>query len=94
MTLNAKEKALAALEIIKMHQLIVTKDFTEAPTMLQPNDTADEETIEHATLCLISAPDEAISNEQWLNATTTGYRAQKATATIKSKIAKLLFLSF
>ena len=27
LTLNAEEKALAALEIIRMHQLVVMKDF-------------------------------------------------------------------
>ena len=72
-----------------MHQLIVTKDFTETPITLQPKDTTDKETIEDATPCLIPAPEEAISNEQWLNTTTTSYRAQKPTATIKSKISKV-----
>ena len=88
-TLDAKEKALAALEVIKMHQLVVTKDIAEGSLMLQPDDTVDEETIDQAIPCLISAADETISKEHWLSTTTTGYRAQKATTTIRAKIAKV-----
>ena len=89
MTLNAQEKDEAVLEIIKIHQLVVTQDFTESPTKLQPKDASDENTIENVTPCTISVPDEALTNEQWLNAITTSYIAQKATATIRSKIAKV-----
>ena len=29
MTLNAEEKALAVLEVVKLHQLVLTRDNTE-----------------------------------------------------------------
>ena len=45
LTLSAEEKDIAALEIVKLHQLIVTRVFTETPTIFQPKDTTDEETI-------------------------------------------------
>ena len=33
--------------------------------------------------------DEAVDREHWLNTKTTGYRAQKATSTVRSKIAQV-----
>ena len=38
---------------------------------------------------LIVSDDEAVYREHWLNTKTTGYRAQKATSTIRSKIAQV-----
>ena len=56
---------------------------------MQPDDAADKETIGQSVPCLITGTEEAITTEHWLNTTTTGYRAQKATITIRFKIAKV-----
>ena len=45
----------------------------------------DEETIDNTVACLIMSDD----REHWPNTKTTGYRAQKATSTIRSKIAQV-----
>ena len=90
MTLNAEEKALAALEVIKLHQLVITRDDTEnIPHKIRPTDMLNEETIDNTVACLIMSDDGAVNREHWLNTKTTGYRAQKATSTIKSKITQV-----
>ena len=39
MTLNAEEKALAALEVVKLHQLVITRDDTEImPHRIKPGE--------------------------------------------------------
>ena len=88
--LNAKEKALASLEVVKLHQLVITRDETENFSQkIRPADMINEETIDDTVACLIMSDDEAVNREPWLNTKTTGYRAQKATSTIKSKIAQV-----
>ena len=90
MTLNAEEKALAALGVVKLHQLVITRDDTEnMPHRIRPADMVNEETIDNTVACLIMSDDGAVSREHWLNTKTTGYRAQKATSTIRSKIAQV-----
>ena len=88
-TLNAHEKALAALEVVKMNQLVITDEAEEDPLTLQPNDSVDKETIDLAIPCLITATDETIDEELLLKPVSTGYRVQKATTTMRDKIAKI-----
>ena len=88
-TLNAHEKAMAALEIVKMNQLVIIDEDEEDTLTLQPNDAVDKETIDLAIPCLITATNETISEELLLKPVSSGYRAQKATKTIRDKVAKV-----
>ena len=49
----------------------------------------DEESIEDAIACLIATTDETVEAESWLNTKTSGYRAQKATQTVREKVKKV-----
>ena len=90
LTLDADEKKLAALEVIKLNQLVITRnDGEEIPHALNPGDSLDEATIEESVACLITSNSEAVSREPWLKTKTTGFRAQKATSTIKEKVSKV-----
>ena len=89
-SLTAEEKALAALDIVKLHQLVITRDETENFSQkIRPADMINEETIDNTVACLIMSDDEAVNRKHWLNTKTTGYRAQKATSTIRSKIMQV-----
>ena len=82
--LTAEEKALASLEVVKLHQLVIIRDETENFSQkIRPADMINEETIDDTVACLIMSDDEAVNREPWLNTKTTRYRAQKATSTIK-----------
>ena len=64
MTLDADEKKLASLEVIKLNQLVITrKDGEEIPHTLNPGDSLDEATIEESVACLITFDSEAVSRE-------------------------------
>ena len=83
-TLIAEEKAVAALEVVKLNQLVIPRDETENLSQkIRPADMINEETIDNTVVCLIMSDDDAVNREHWLNTKTTGYRAQKATSTIK-----------
>ena len=83
-SLTAEEKALSALEVVKLHQLVITRDETENFSQrIRPSDTINEETIDDTVACLIMSDDEAVNRGHWLNTKTTGYRAQKATSTVR-----------
>ena len=88
-TLNAHEKALADLEVVKMNQLVITDEAEEDPLTLQPNDSVDKETIDLAIPCLITATNETIREELLLKPVSSGYRVQKATTSIRDKIEKV-----
>ena len=69
---------------------MIPKDQTENTSpKIRPEDMINEETIDNTIACLIMSDDEAVNREHWLNTKTTGYRAQKATSTIRSKIAQV-----
>ena len=83
-SLTSEEKTLAALEIVKLHQLVITRDENENFSQrIRPSDTINEETIDDTIACLIMSDDEAVDREYWLNTKTTGYRAQKAMSTVR-----------
>ena len=91
---TASEKDLAALEVIKLHQLVITQDQEEnLKKTIKPSDALDEESIEDAVACLIATTDETVENESWLNSKSSGYRAQKATQTVREKVRKVELFS-
>ena len=83
-SLTAEERALAALEVVKLHQLVITRDENENFSQrMRPSDTINEETIDDTIACLIMSDDEAVDREHWFNTKTTGYKAQKASLTLR-----------
>ena len=56
---------------------------------MKPSDAIEEETIEDTVACLLISDNEAVAKESWMNTRTTGYRAQKVTSTVRSKIAQV-----
>ena len=77
------EKDMAALEVVKLHQLVITENRDEnLKKELKAEDALDEESIDDALACLITTSDETIEQESWMNKKTSGYRAQKATKTV------------
>ena len=62
------EKESAALEIIKLHQLVITKNRTEnLRKSADPPEEIDTETIENAAPCLLTMTDDTIKEEGWLS---------------------------
>ena len=49
----------------------------------------DEESIDNVIACLIATTNETVEEESWLNKKTSGYRAQKATMTVREKVNKV-----
>ena len=81
---SSKEKDLAALEVVKLHQLVITDQSEEKLYKpVEPEDALEEEDIDDAVACLITMNNDTIENESWLNRKRSGYRAQKATITVK-----------
>ena len=56
---------------------------------IEPSDALDEGEIDDAVACLIATDKETIENESWLNKKNSGYRAQKATQTVRERIKKV-----
>ena len=84
------EKDLAALEVIKLHQLVITQNQEEDLLKnIEPSDALDEESIDDAVACLIATTDETVENESWLSNKSSGYRAQKATQTVRERVRKV-----
>ena len=84
------EKDMAALEIIKLHQLVITENQEENLVKnIEASYALDEESIDDAIACLIATTDETVEEESWLNNKTSGYRAQKATLTVREKVKKV-----
>ena len=91
---TGSEKDLAALEVIKLHQLVITQDQEEnLKKTIKRSDALSEDSIEDAVSCLIAADDETIENESWLDSKRSGYRAQKATQTVRERVKKVEMLS-
>ena len=60
---TAMEKDLAALEVIKLHQLVITQNRHEnLMKPIEPSDALDEESINDAVACLIATNDETVEN--------------------------------
>ena len=87
---TAIEKDLAALEVIKLHQLVITQNQEEdLKKPIEPSDALDEGSIDDAVACLIATDNETVENESWLNKENSGYRAQKATQTVLERVKKV-----
>ena len=84
---SPEEKNLAALEVIKLHQIVITQDRKEnLKKKVTPADALDEESIEEAVACLITTTDETIENESWFGSKRSSYRAQRATLTVRERV--------
>merc|ERR1711872_894846 len=84
------EKESASLEVVKLHQLIITNDKHE--DIVKPSETKEAiktEEIESAEVCLLTYDKEVINNESWMHKKTSGFRTQKATLSVKDKIEKV-----
>ena len=87
---SSEEKDSAALEVVKLHQLVITENQDENITKaVEPADALDEEEIDDAVACLITMNNDTIENESWLSKKSSGYRAQKATMTVKERVSKV-----
>ena len=87
---TSEEKDSAALEVVKLHQLVITENQNENLTKaVEPADALDEEEIDDAVACLITMNNDTIENESWLSKKSSGYRAQKATMTVKERVSKV-----
>ena len=53
----------------------------------------DEEEIDDAVACLITMNNDTIESEIWLSKKSSGYRAQKATMTVKERVGKVEIFS-
>ena len=56
---------------------------------MNPSDAIEEQTIEDTVACLLISDNDAVTKESWMNKKTSGYRAQKATKTVRAKIAQV-----
>merc|ERR1712163_33517 len=79
------EKETAALEIVKLHQLVITDDRNEEII----DEAVNKEEIENTEVCLLTFDKEIISDESWMNKKTSGFRIQRATMSVKEKIEKV-----
>ena len=81
------EKDMAALEVVKLHQLVITENKNENfMKNMNASEALDEETIEDTVTCLLVAENDTVEKESWMNKKTSGYRAQKATKTVRAKV--------
>ena len=91
---TATEKDLAALEVIKLHQLVITQNQEEnLKKTIEPSDALDKESNDDAVAYLIATNNETVENESWLNSKRSGYRAQKETQTVREKVRKVELFS-
>ena len=80
------EKNMAALEVVKLHQLVITENRDEN---LKKELKAGDDSIDDALACLITTTDKTIEEESWMSQKTSGYRAQKATKTFRDTIGQV-----
>merc|ERR1711872_262181 len=84
------EKESASLEIVKLHQLVITNDRNEEiKKPINTKDAINEEEIENTGVCLLTFNKEIINDESWMHKKMSGFRTQKATISVKEKIEKV-----
>merc|ERR1711872_733119 len=89
-TPNTTEEKSASLEVVKLHQLVITNDREEdLRKPIEAEDAIVEEEIENTEVCLLTFNKEIISDESWLHKKTSGYRTQKATLSVKEKVGRI-----
>merc|ERR1712173_447236 len=84
------EKESASLEVVKLHQLILTDDKHE--DIVKPSETKEAiktEEIESVEVCLLTYDKEVIDDESWMHKKMSGFRTQRATLSVKEKIEKV-----
>ena len=65
---TSEERDSAALEVVKLHQLVITDQHEENLTKpIEPEDALEEEELEDAVACLITTNNDTIEDESWLN---------------------------
>ena len=78
------------MEVVKLHQLVITDQCEEKlKKPIEPEDALEEEEIDDAVACLITMNTDTIEDESWLNKKRSGYRAQKATTSVKERVGKV-----
>ena len=81
------EKDMAAQEVVKLHQLVITENKNENfMKNIKVSESLDEETIEDTVACLPVTNNYTVEKESWMSKKTSGYRAQKATKTVRAKV--------
>merc|ERR1712198_581816 len=84
------EKESASLEIVKLHQLVITNDRNEEIRKpIEAKDAINEEEIENTGVCLLTFTKEIINDESWMHKKMSGFRTQRATLSVKEKIEKV-----
>ena len=84
------EKESASLEIVKLHQLVITNDRNEEiKKPIETKDAINEEEIENTGVCLLTFNKEIINDESWMHKKMSGFRTQRATLSVKEKIEKV-----
>ena len=87
---SQEEMDLAALEIMKLHQLVLTQDRNELlKKTITPAEALDDNSMEEAVACLIATTNETIENESWLGSKRSTFRVQKATLSVKDRVSKV-----
>ena len=70
------EKDMAALEVVKLHQLVITENRSENLVKnIKASEALDEESIDNAIACLVATTDDTVEEESWMNKKTSGYKA-------------------
>merc|ERR1711923_503966 len=84
------EKESASLEIVNLHQLVITNDRDEEiKKPIETKDAINEEEIENTGVCLLTFNKEIINDESWMHKKMSGFRTQRATLSVKEKIEKV-----
>ena len=84
------EKDSASLEVVKLHQLVITNDRNEElKKPIETKDMINEEEIENTEVCLLTFNKEVINDESWMHKKMSGFRTQRATLSVKEKIGKV-----
>ena len=63
-----QRKESASLEIVKLHQLVITDQREENLVKpIEPEEAIEEEEIEDTEVCLLTFSEDIINDESWLN---------------------------
>merc|ERR1712240_930919 len=84
------EKESASLEVVKLHQLVITNDRNEEiKKPIETKEAINEEEIESTEVCLLTFDKEVINDESWMHKKMSGFRTQRATLSVKEKVGKV-----
>merc|ERR1711872_120630 len=84
------EKESASLEVVKLHQLVITNDRNEEiKKPIETKEAIKEEEIDCTEVCLLTFDKEVINDESWMHKKMSGFRTQRPTLSVKEKIEKV-----